>query len=755
MSAKIPTSSLCGEDCQGSLDGDIFRRLYMKEELDSLHLSKMDSEMIRKCCADLVGAAEYFYGHQDVKISQAFVRSDFELIFKSGMINCYLEMLGVLIQKIALSQLHEVIAVTTSPPLFLIPDLWNKLLEAVSFLFKNFCVQVIPNMDLKEKLIDMSKKIFLENVLSSPHFSRLDYEDFDDKINVEKSSLILNNISPTFFTSYIRMITSDYCFVVNEIQDSFHPRQFTRLIVQWLEDELRAAKGLGFTQDQMKTFNEVLYKTFVMDYLTRLLRNENIDVILENLDCAVFHIWFMLYSKVEGGLDVLMEMVAGYMTRKCGYFAMKRNTVEKSALPTVIIKDLISFKKVIDLLQSECCNGDSMFKSRIQSQLHRVFNSVDKFAEFLAIYFDVELRQNKVDQMDNVLGLVHYVSSKEDFERLYKIYLARRLVGANVLNLELERTIIESLKVEFGNVYTRRMEKMFKDMEMSFELLREFAASQNLPLPADGVPRNDGLKFSITVITPGFWPQMNSLAPCSLPSQLSSAFHDFEHFYTKKYPTRRLGLNVYNGFTVVEARFFGQAVIDEVKDKIERGDDSLVAVPSDSLTTKSLVCTPVQTAVLDLFNSCCYVNSNKLKSMGDSELKKGIPSLIRGKILIKEFMVDMEGNEQEVYYINDVYSHKKTTINLTKEAKNDEGKGKKADGLAKNIYACRYLIDAAIVRIMKAHKTLPHDQLRTSVMTKLERPVDENLLKKCIENLIDHHYLKREEDNPRVYHYAE
>ena len=61
-------------------------------------------------------------------------------------------------------------------------------------------------------------------------------------------------------------------------------------------------------------------------------------------------------------------------------------------------------------------------------------------------------------------------------------------------------------------------------------------------------------------------------------------------------------------------------------------------------------------------------------------------------------------------------------------------------------------IEACIVRVMKARKTLQHSQLSQEVMTQLQSfsPTPANIKKK-IENLIERDYLERESGNSYKY----
>ena len=67
----------------------------------------------------------------------------------------------------------------------------------------------------------------------------------------------------------------------------------------------------------------------------------------------------------------------------------------------------------------------------------------------------------------------------------------------------------------------------------------------------------------------------------------------------------------------------------------------------------------------------------------------------------------------------------------------------------------RHLVEAAIVRIMKARKSMNHNDLIAEVTRQLSirfTPVPQ-FIKKRIESLIEREYLERAENEHRVYRY--
>ena len=67
----------------------------------------------------------------------------------------------------------------------------------------------------------------------------------------------------------------------------------------------------------------------------------------------------------------------------------------------------------------------------------------------------------------------------------------------------------------------------------------------------------------------------------------------------------------------------------------------------------------------------------------------------------------------------------------------------------------QYAIDAAIVRVMKARKTMSHGQLMSEVIAAFAQkfPVKPGDIKKRIGTLIEREYMERDKDNSQVYNY--
>lgn len=69
--------------------------------------------------------------------------------------------------------------------------------------------------------------------------------------------------------------------------------------------------------------------------------------------------------------------------------------------------------------------------------------------------------------------------------------------------------------------------------------------------------------------------------------------------------------------------------------------------------------------------------------------------------------------------------------------------------------ARKYAIDSALVRIMKARKSLSHNELIAEAIHQLTNRFNASpyMLKMRIESLIERDYLRRDRDSPNVYIY--
>jgi cullin 4 len=105
------------------------------------------------------------------------------------------------------------------------------------------------------------------------------------------------------------------------------------------------------------------------------------------------------------------------------------------------------------------------------------------------------------NHMDKALELFTFIEEKDTFEEFYKKDLAKRLLLNRSSSIESELNMITKLKKECGSEYTKKLERIFKDIENSKEINILFQKHKNFS--------NINFDVYVTVITSGFWPTYN------------------------------------------------------------------------------------------------------------------------------------------------------------------------------------------------------------------------------------------------------
>ena len=73
-----------------------------------------------------------------------------------------------------------------------------------------------------------------------------------------------------------------------------------------------------------------------------------------------------------------------------------------------------------------------------------------------------------------LLLLLSLSSGKDVFEAFYKKDLAKRLLVGKSASVDAEKSMLSKLKQECGAAFTSKLEGMFKDMELSKDVLVHF-----------------------------------------------------------------------------------------------------------------------------------------------------------------------------------------------------------------------------------------------------------------------------------------
>eukprot|EP00455_Lapot_gusevi_P049195 TRINITY_DN692_c0_g1_i5.p1 TRINITY_DN692_c0_g1~~TRINITY_DN692_c0_g1_i5.p1 ORF type:complete len:274 (+),score=67.22 TRINITY_DN692_c0_g1_i5:36-857(+) len=271
---------------------------------------------------------------------------------------------------------------------------------------------------------------------------------------------------------------------------------------------------------------------------------------------------------------------------------------------------------------------------------------------------------------------------------------------------------------------------MFKDMVVSEQIMQGFEQS---PLNLNSTNQNFPSIY-VHVLTTGSWP-IPSVPVCNLPNQILQGCENFKTFYLRQYSGRRLAWQTHLGTA-------------ELKCDFKKGKKELL-VPT------------YQMCILMLYNDeekFSYQAIQEITRIPDLELKRHLLSLAhpKCKILLKEPNV-REIEDNHTFSWNDNYTNPlyRVKVNLLSASVAEEKAVEKAEVPESVMEARNNRVEAAVVRIMKARKTLEHNQLVVEVSKQLSArfPVEPTFIKKRIESLIEREYLERDKNDRRLYHY--
>eukprot|EP01137_Pigoraptor_chileana_P025945 Opistho-2@96193 len=402
------------------------------------------------------------------------------------------------------------------------------------------------------------------------------------------------------------------------------------------------------------------------------------------------------------------------------------------------VQQLLDLRDKYDNLLKASFVADKKFRDAINSAFEHFINASPKSPEYISLFIDDKLKkglkgvsEEEIESvLDRTMMLFRYLSEKDIFERYYKQHLAKRLLLAKSVSDDAERSLIGKLKAECGYQFTSKLEGMFKDISVSSDLMvtfKTFLDSSQSDLRS--------VDLNVRVLTTGYWPTNPNSSRCNLPPELSHACDVFQNFYYSKHTGRRLTWQSNLGSGDVKAVFGGK---------------------SHELTVSTH-----QMVVLLLFNNhqdghqLTFQDIQQETDIPEADLRRTLQSLALGKyrILTKEPKT-REVGALHTFGVNEKFTCKLFRIKIQAIA-SKETDAECAETRSKVDDDRKHEIEAAIVRVMKARKTMDHANLVSEVTRQLSSRFEPNpiMIKKRVEALIDREFLARSQENRNMYVY--
>ncbi|KAI1331202.1 cullin-4A [Xylariaceae sp. FL0255] len=421
---------------------------------------------------------------------------------------------------------------------------------------------------------------------------------------------------------------------------------------------------------------------------------------------------------------------------------------------------LLQFRRALDIIVRDAFKKDNEFASALRQAFGSFINDkkilsswktgTSKVGEMIAKYIDMLLRggiktlpkellsdiQDRIDaersgqtstgdedaeldrQLDQALELFRFIEGKDVFEAFYKQDLARRLLMGRSASADAERGMLTKLKGECGSNFTHNLEQMFKDQQIARDEMDSYKewrdGNQIAPSKLD---------LNVSILSAAAWPTYPD-TELVLPDDVASQIEQFDAYYVKKHTGRRLTWKHSLAHCVVKATF-------------NKG-------------TKELLVSAYQAVVLTLFNGSdeplSYPQIAERSGLSGQDLNRTLQSLACGKIrVLAKNPKGKDINPTDIFKVNTTFTDPKYRVKIN-QIQLKETKEENQETHERVAQDRQFETQAAIVRIMKARKTMTHANLIAEVInqTKKRGAVDTTEIKKNIEKLIDKDYLERE-----------
>lgn len=515
--------------------------------------------------------------------------------------------------------------------------------------------------------------------------------------------------------------------------------------------------------ERLMRYLEQSTKKQLMAVLDRQLIERHVDVILEKGFNAMVNgdrledlgKLYQLLNSV-GEIKKIKESWQSYI-KQTGIQML--NDKEKEA---TLIQDLLDYKDRLDRILSQSFSKNELLTYALKESFEYFINTKqNKPAELVARFIDSKLKvggkRMSEEELETVLNksliLFRYIQGKDVFEAFYKQDLSKRLLLDKSTSIDAEKSMISKLKTECGTTFTAKLEEMFKDIELSNDIMNSFRDSpmtQNFK----------SIEMNIYVLTSGNWPIQPPIE-ATLPKEFLEYQEVFNKFYLSKHNGKTLKWQNALSYCVLKANFiqgkkelsvslFQTIILYLFNDVIDGGELSFrdiqantgLAIPELKKNLLSLCSSKSDILIQKKSSTSSNTSSNTSSSASGSASGGASGGATKTKVI----------DETDTFLFNSKFSSKlfKIKVNSIQIQETVEENQKTNENI---ISDRQYQVDAAIVRIMKTRKTLAHNLLISELVSLLKfqpKPVD---LKKRIEILIEKEYLCRDPENAMIYNY--
>ncbi|KAJ7654913.1 Cullin [Mycena rosella] len=403
------------------------------------------------------------------------------------------------------------------------------------------------------------------------------------------------------------------------------------------------------------------------------------------------------------GLAAVSALVGSDAAKAAGDAEAKAGELD----PKAYVDALLSVHEKNAATVARSFKGEAGFAAR--STRRAGSSSAARSPELLAKHADMLLRKSnkmagEVDlegALNRVMVLFKYLEDKDVFQTFYTTKLSKRLIHGVSASDEAEASMISKLRRPAGSSTRTSCSACSPDLTDSFK---------------DRMAQNHDdmdIAFSIMVLGTNFWPLAPPTHDFLLPPELLPTFERFTKYYQTKHSGRKLTWLHNYSKNELRTNYTNQKYI--------------------------LMTSAYQAAVLLQYNRNDTLSLAELQEatkISTEILGQVLALLVKAKVLVND--------EKDQYDLNPGFKSKKIRVNLNLPIK-AEVKAESSDVLKAVDEDRKYVIQATIVRIMKARKTMKNQALIQEVISQISQRFAPKIpdIKKAIETLLEKEYIER------------
>ena len=295
-------------------------------------------------------------------------------------------------------------------------------------------------------------------------------------------------------------------------------------------------------------------KQLISEHLSSILQ-KGLDLLLDGNRHSDLSLCYSLLGRVKEGHQELCSHFNQYIKKK------GRVIVTTADKDKTMVQEMLDFKDDMDLVISQCFKKNEKFSNSVKEAFEFFINQrANKPAELIAKFVDSKLKAGNKESteeelerlLDKIMVLFRFINGKDVFEAFYKKDLAKRLLVGKSASIDAEKAMLSKLKQECGAGFTQKLEGMFKDMELSKELMLPF--KQYLGSQKEKSDLEMNVDMSVNVLTMGYWPSYTPME-VEIPSVVRRLQSRFTTFYLAKHSGRKLQWQPNLGHSVLRAYF--------------------------------------------------------------------------------------------------------------------------------------------------------------------------------------------------------